>query len=96
MAVASSHDGVEFSLYPSINFDDADLAGGDVLTDLGQDAFGCASLDEPFALFAECNPPHLIKGQPGRRNGWVNRRLLGEVGGVGLGEVELAKVEVSQ
>src|ERR1039458_5822911 len=54
VAIAGGHYAVEFSLYPSIHFDDADLAGGDVLIHLGQDAFGCPGLDETFALFAEC------------------------------------------
>ena len=91
VAIACGHYTVEFGLYPSVHFDDADLAGGDVLIHLSQDAFGGASPDEPFALFAECNTPHLIKGKPGRRNGWVNRRFLGEICRVGLREVELAK-----
>ena len=91
MAIAGGHYAVEFSLHPSVHFDDADLAGGDVPIHLGQDAFGCASLDESFALFTEGNAPHLVEGEPGRRDGWVKRRLLGEVGGVGLREVELAQ-----
>ena len=61
-AVARGHDAVEFSLNPGVHLNDADLASGDILIHLGQDAFGSTGLDETFTFFSECNAPQFIKG----------------------------------
>ncbi len=84
MTIANGHYPVEFSFNFCVQLDNPDLAGGDVLIDLSEDAFCRTGLDEAFAFFPKGNAPHFIEGKPVRRYRGINGRLSGEICGIGL------------
>ncbi len=57
VAITSGHDAIKFSFHLGIRFNNADLAGGDVLMHLGQNGFGGASPDETFTFFTKGYAP---------------------------------------